>query len=300
MNSVYTLAKTIETWRKAASALALALLASAAPAHAQAPAHGYSTSHPGLLRDINAMRQQGCEGQPGKSAPLRENEALSAAAARLAGGERLDEALKGAGYRAVSGTQIILRGSGATLLTRAGLGTSCNLLTQAELTEAGFHQHAAKTWIIVAEPFVPPDAAQADEVQSRVLALVNEARTKPRRCGTESFAATRPLQFSAGLQAIAAAHASDMARHNYFDHAGRDGSHVEERASSGGYRWRSIGENIAAGHTRAEAAMQDWLGSPEHCANVMSPAYTEMATAFAVNNSSKAGIYWVQVFGTAR
>ncbi|WP_341922869.1 CAP domain-containing protein [Polaromonas sp. YR568] len=296
MNSVCTLVKTRETWRSAAAGLALALLAATGQVHAQAD----STTQPGLLRDINAVRQQGCEGQPGKAAPLRENAALSAAATRLSSGDRLDEALKAAGYRAVSGAQIILRGAGATLLTRASLGTSCSVLTQADLTEAGFHQHAAQTWIVVAAPFSPPGAAQADDVQSRVLALVNEARAKPRRCGTESFAATRPIQLSARLQAVAAAHAADMANHNYFDHAGRDGNHVEERASSGGYRWRHIGENIAAGHTRAEAAMQDWLGSPEHCANVMSPAYTEMGAAFAVNNSSNAGIYWVKVFGTAK
>jgi len=296
MNPVRTLLKTHETWRSAAAGLALALLAATGQVHAQAD----STTQPGLLRDINAVRQQGCEGQPGKAAPLRENAALSAAAARLYGGDRLDEALKAAGYRAVSGAQIILRGAGATLLTRTSLGTSCKVLTQADLTEAGFFQHAAQTWIVVAAPFSPPGAAQADDVQSRVLALVNEARAKPRRCGTESFAATRPVHFSARLQTVAAAHATDMARHNYFDHAGRDGSHVEERASSGGYRWRAIGENIAAGHTQAEAAMQDWLDSPEHCANVMSPAYTEMAAAFAVNNSSSAGIYWVQVFGSTK
>lgn len=294
MNSARTLVKTRETWRKAARGLTLVLLAATGQAHAD------SASQPGLLRDINAVRQQGCEGQPGKAAPLRENAALSAAATRLSSGDRLDEALKAAGYRAMSGAQIILRGAGATLLTRASLGTSCSVLTQADLTEAGFHHHAAQTWIVVAAPFSPPGAAQADDVQSRVLALVNEARAKPRRCGTESFAATRPIQLSARLQAVAAAHAADMANHNYFDHAGRDGKHVEERASSGGYRWRHIGENIAAGHTQAEAAMQDWLGSPEHCANVMSPAYTEMGSAFAVNNSSSAGIYWVKVFGSTK
>lgn len=274
----------------------LALLAATAQVRAQAN----TSTQPGLLRDINAVRQQGCEGQPGKAAPLRENAALSAAAARLAGGDRLDEALKAAGYRAVSGAQIILRGAGATLLTRASLGSSCSVLTQADLTEAGFYPQAAQTWIVVAAPFTPPGAAQADELQARVLALVNEARAKPRRCGNETFAATRPLHFNAKLQATAAAHASDMARYNYFDHAGRDGSHVEERASSSGYRWRAIGENIAAGHTMAEAAMQDWLGSAEHCANVMSPAFTEMGAAFAVNNNSSAGIYWVKVFGSAR
>ncbi len=296
MNSCCTLVKTRGHWRRAASGLALVLLAATAQVQAQTA----SAPPAGLLRDINAVRQQGCEGEPGQAAPLRENAALSAAAARLAGGDRLDDALKAAGYRAVSGAQIILRGAGATLLTRASLGSSCSVLTQAELAEAGFYREPARTWIVVAVPFSPPGAAQADEVQSRVLALVNQARATPRRCGAASFAATRPLRLSAPLLPIAAAHARDMAQHDYFDHAGRDGSHVEERATSAGYRWRAIGENIAGGHTQVEAAMQDWLASPEHCANLMSPAYTEMATAFAVNNSSSAGIYWVQVFGTAR
>ncbi len=297
MNSVHTLVKTRETWRSAATGLALALLAATGQVHAQAD----SASHPGLLRDINTLRQQGCAGQPGKAAPLRENAALSAAAARLSGGDRLEEALKTAGYRAVSGAQIVLRGPGhATQLTGAGLGKSCSLITQPNLTEAGFHQQAAQTWIVVAAPFSAPDAAQADDVRSRVLVLVNEARARPRRCGTEFFAATRPLRFSAKLQAAAAAHAADMARNNYFDHVGRDGKHVADRASNSGYNWRRIGENIAAGQTQAEAAMRNWLDSPEHCANVMSPDYTEMGSAFAVNNSSRAGIYWVQVFGSAR
>jgi uncharacterized protein YkwD len=296
MTSAPTLLKTRDTWRCAASALALALLAASGQAHAQAD----SASHPGLLRDINMLRQQGCEGPPAQLPPLRENAVLSAAAARLSGGGRLDQALTAAGYRAVSGAQLILRGAGATMLTRASLGRSCHVLIQPDLAEAGFHQQAAQTWIVVAAPFLPPAAAQADDVQSRILALVNEARARPRRCGSEFFAATRPLRLNATLQTVAAAHAADMARQNYFDHVGRDGSHVEDRASSSGYRWRRIGENIAAAHTRAETAMQDWLGSAEHCANVMSPDYTEMGSAFAVNNSSSAGIYWVQVFGSTR
>lgn len=300
MNTSSNSVQTRTTWHRVAGALALALLAATGPVPAQAQAPAVSASQSGLLRDINAVRQQRCEGEAGKLPPLRENAALSAAAARLAAGDRLDEAMKSAGYRAVSGAQIILRGAGATQMTRNTLGTSCSVLTQADLTEAGFHRQAAQTWIVVALPFLPPGAAQADEVQSRLLTLVNETRATPRNCGSASFAATRPLRYSAKLQAIAAAHAADMAQHNYFDHVGRDGSHVEERASSAGYRWRAIAENIAGGHTRVEAAMQDWLGSAEHCANLMSPAYSEMATAFAVNNSSSAGIYWVQVFGTAK
>ena len=169
-----------------------------------------------------------------------------------------------------------------------------------ELTEAGFYQRGTQTWLVLAAPFTPPQAAQAGDVQARVLALVNEARARPRRCGAASFAAARPVRWSATLQEAAAGHAADMARHSYFSHTGRDGSNVDDRASRAGYAWLAIGENIAAGQMQADAAVQGWLNSPGHCANLMAPVYTDMGAAFAVNNASSAGIYWVQVFGTAR
>ena len=50
----------------------------------------------------------------------------------------------------------------------------------------------------------------------------------------------------------------------------------------------------------ADVAVQGWLKSPGHCANIMSPDFSEMGAAFAVNPKSSAGIYWVQVLGAAR
>ena len=100
--------------------------------------------------------------------------------------------------------------------------------------------------------------------------------------------------------AAALAHATDMATHSLFAHEGRDGSSPADRATRAGYRWRSIGENIASGMTTPEAAVEGWLKSPPHCANLMAPQYTEMGIAFAVNRASKAGIYWGQLFGTPR
>ncbi|HEY3046140.1 MAG TPA: CAP domain-containing protein [Polaromonas sp.] len=283
--------------RSAAWYLALALLAATGQAHAQATA----PDHQSLLRALNAARQQGCEGRPGPATPLRENTRLSGAAALIAGGSQLEGALQASGYRAVRAAQITLRGySGATALAQGAVDNSCGIVTQGELTEAGFHQRGTQTWMVLAAPFSPPSTAQAGGVQARVLALVNEARARPRRCGNDSFAAARPLRLNATLRDVADAHAADMARHSYFSHTGRDSSHVDGRASRVGYPWRAIGENIAAGQMQAEAAVQGWLNSPGHCANIMSPAYTEMGAAFAVNNRSDAGIYWVQVFGAAR
>ncbi len=277
--------------------LAFGLLALCLSAHAQAPAPG----HPPLLGALNALRNQGCVKGARAVAPLRENPALSRAAALIAGGRKLEDALKAAGYRAVRAAQITVRGAaGTAALTRAALGKSCSTAVHSGMTEAGFHQRGKQTWVVLAAPFSPPAAAQAGEVQARVLALVNQARAQPRRCGNESFAAAAPVQLNATLQTIAAAHAVDMARYSYFSHTGRDGAGVDDRASRAGYPWRAIGENIAAGQMQADAAVQGWIKSPGHCANLMAPAYTEMGAAFAVNVGSSAGIYWVQVFGSTR
>ena len=49
---------------------------------------------------------------------------------------------------------------------------------------------------------------------------------------------------------------------------------------------------------RRLAVVQGWLNSPGHCANMMSPGFTEMGVAFVVDRKSEAGIYWTQVLAT--
>lgn len=275
--------------------LALAMLTGIG--HAQPTA----TDHQPLLRALNELRQRGCDGRPGPATALRENARLSDAAARIASGRALEGALQAAGYRASRAAQITLNGyNGAAALARGVMAASCKDMRQDDMAEVGIHQRGTQTWLVLASPFAPPDAAQADDVQAQVLALVNDARARPRQCDRAPFGAARPLRWSAPLQSISAAHATDMARYSYFEHTGRDGSRVSDRASRAGYPWRAIGENIAAGQMTAEVTVQGWLKSPGHCANIMSPDFNEMGAAFAVNSASSAGIYWVQVFGTPR
>ena len=275
--------------------LAMVMLAGMAHAQPTAP------DHQPLLHALNALRKQGCDGRPAPATTLRENARLSNAAARIASGSKLDGALQAADYRATRAAQITLSGySGATALAQGAIAASCSEMSQDELSEVGFYQRGSKTWVVLAAPFSPPAATQAGDVQAQVLALVNEARARPRRCGSESFGTARPLRFNATLQGVSAAHATDMARYSYFGHTGRDGSRVSDRTSRAGYPWRAVGENIAAGQTTAAVAVQGWLKSPGHCANIMSPDFSEMGAAFAVNAKSSAGIYWVQVFGTPR
>jgi uncharacterized protein YkwD len=291
--------KVPHAWRSAAGSLALVMLLMMLDASAQARVP--APEHPALLRALNTLRQQGCKGRPGPAAALRENPSLSRAAALVAGGSPFTDALKAADYRAVRAAQITLRSTtAAATLARGAVGKTCNSIMQGELAEAGFHQRGSQTWIVLAAPFTPPATAQAGNAQARLLALVNQARARPRRCGNESFAAAGPVRLSTTLHLVASGHAADMARYNYFSHTSRDGGSMVERASRAGYPRRAMAENIAAGQLQAEAAMQSWLDSPGHCANIMAPAFNEMGAAFAVNSKSSMGIYWVQVFGAAR
>lgn len=275
----------------------LGLLANSPPTLAQSP----EPEHPALLRAVNTIREQGCGEGQSRAPALRENAALSRAAALLGDGNKLDAALKAANYRSVHATQITLRGRTApAALAPNTLGKSCSVVMHLPLTEAGFHQRGNHLWVVLAQPFVAPAAVQGAQVEGRILALVNAARAQPRRCGKELFAAVPPLSHQFLLTEVAAGHAADMAQHSYFNHTARDGSTVDGRATRLGYRWRSIGENLAAGQMTPELAVQGWLDSPGHCANIMSPAFVETGSAFVVNTRSTQAIYWVQVFGAGR
>jgi uncharacterized protein YkwD len=133
-----------------------------------------------------------------------------------------------------------------------------------------------------------------------VLELVNEARSQPRNCGSERFAAASPLAWNEKLASAAIAHSRDMAQRNYFAHAAQDGSTVRERAERAGYEWQRVAENIATGQGSPKQVVSGWLASPGHCVNVMQPDFAHMATAYVMNLESANLIYWTQVFGTPR
>jgi uncharacterized protein YkwD len=105
---------------------------------------------------------------------------------------------------------------------------------------------------------------------------------------------------SAALTRASAAHAADMAAHGFMGHEGTDGSSTGERATRAGYRWRTVGENVAAGQPDAAAVVAAWLESPGHCANIMGAQFTEMGVAFTLAPQSDLRILWAQVFAAPR
>lgn len=130
-----------------------------------------------------------------------------------------------------------------------------------------------------------------------MLTLVNNARAVARACGSTNYPAAAPLAWHCSLEQAAQGHSTSMADNDYFDHTGIDNSTPGQRISAAGYVWRTYGENIAAGYSTAESALNGWLGSPGHCSNIMNSSFTEMGQAEARNAASTYGVYWTQNFG---
>ncbi len=235
--------------------------------------------------------------------PLKPHAALERVARDLARGDQLRQSLQATGYRATRSSAISIRGEGVGAQAEGMLAkqSNCGQLQDDAMTEVGIYVDARQLWIVMAAPFAPSAGESGQAAGQHVLDLVNAARAAPRYCGNRKFNAARPLRWNDSLAEASRLHAADMARNNYFSHSGRDGSNPAQRVERAGYRYRSTGENIAAGGQMKPAdAVAGWIKSPGHCANLMNPAFTEMGVAFAVERRSELGVYWAQAFGTPR
>ncbi len=43
--------------------------------------------------------------------------------------------------------------------------------------------------------------------------------------------------------------------------------------------------------------MFSWLGSPEHCANIMDPTFTQMGLGYALSPRGDSNTFWALEFG---
>ncbi len=138
-----------------------------------------------------------------------------------------------------------------------------------------------------AAPEPPPAALDTDAVQ-RVIDATNAER---RRAGVP------PLTPDPQLTAAADAHARNMARQNRMSHT-LDGESASDRVKVAGYRYRTVGENIAWNQPTADTVVDDWMHSRGHRRNMLSGDFTQIGVAVATNRQGEP--YWVQVFGTPR
>ena len=110
-------------------------------------------------------------------------------------------------------------------------------------------------------------------LESGVLSALNQIRAQH---------GLQPLKISARLTAASAQHSREMGTAGYFEHNSNDGTAFWKRIGrwygSTGYGYWSVGENLlwSSPEVDAPGALQLWMNSPEHRANILTPRWREI------------------------
>jgi uncharacterized protein YkwD len=130
--------------------------------------------------------------------------------------------------------------------------------------------------------------ATPSSFETEILTLVNQERAAQNLYS---------LSWDTELYDAAHSHSVDMATNNYFSHTSQDGRTFSDRIQAAGYQWSAAGENIAAGYSTLEAAMNGWMNSDGHRANILNSSYCDLGVGYSYNSGSTYGHYWTQDFG---
>ena len=134
---------------------------------------------------------------------------------------------------------------------------------------------------VIRELKLGPILSQLDEQELIALKLTNEQR---------AAAGLAPLVIDLKLCQTARDHSADMIKHGFFDHT----SPVEGKATVAdrGKRFGVIanGENIFAGNTSGAMAVEGWMNSEGHRANILNAGYRRVGFG-------RVEKHWTQVFG---
>ena len=209
--------------------------------------------------------------------------------------------MKSTSFALLSATILIFTGCGSTKVAHTAIiNTDRNHISQPDSKNVNKKRAHAHSSITKAQ-------------QKEFLTRINQVRSERRSCGKYgTMGPVGPLVWSDKLYEAAYAHSYDMARSSHFSHDGsgtrndraavemglRRGSKLRDRMSYAEYRWRAIGENIAAGQRTTQAAMDAWLRSDAHCKNLMSGHFTEVGMAYYPSND-QLQTYWAQNFGSS-
>jgi uncharacterized protein YkwD len=124
-------------------------------------------------------------------------------------------------------------------------------------------------------------------LESGVLAQLNAIRAQHHLV---------PLKLNAELTDSAAEHTREMEQDGYFAHNSADGTvfwkRIQHWYAQGASRYWSVGENLlwSAPDIGAQGALQLWMNSPEHRANILDPNWREIGIS-ALHVASAPGAY---------
>jgi uncharacterized protein YkwD len=139
----------------------------------------------------------------------------------------------------------------------------------------------------VAQSGKASNRATLTSLESGVLAGLNKIRAQH---------GLQPVKISARLTAAAAQHSKEMGSAGYFTHNSHDGTAFWKRIGrfygSSGYGYWSVGENLLWSSPTVDpaGAMQLWMNSPEHRANILTARWREIGIS-AVHYPAAPGTY---------
>lgn len=127
-----------------------------------------------------------------------------------------------------------------------------------------------------------------DNMAREIVYLVNLERAQH---------ALPPLRVNRRLVTDAKLQASQIAETGVLDHVILSGPYPtpRQRAEAAGYRWDTLGENLALGFTDAPSAVAAWMQSPGHRANILAGGYSE--TGVVLESDAHGRLIFVQTFG---
>jgi uncharacterized protein YkwD len=103
-----------------------------------------------------------------------------------------------------------------------------------------------------------------------------------------------PVAVDPALNAIAKAHAVEMARKTKVGHDVGSGN-LDVRAKTAGYNYVRISENIAGGYQTLAEAFSGWRDSPDHKKNMLMKDATRIGIAVAQAPGYKYKVFWSMV-----
>jgi uncharacterized protein YkwD len=136
-----------------------------------------------------------------------------------------------------------------------------------------------------------PTLAEASAIERRAFEQTNAMRVQN---------GLPPLAWDADVCRMARVHSESMSRLNYFSHTTPDGQRLRDRARAAGIvTYTVLGENIAynQGYEDPGAfAVERWMASDKHRANILSPEFRAMAIGTFV--APDGSVYLTQTFIT--
>jgi len=104
----------------------------------------------------------------------------------------------------------------------------------------------------------------------RMLCAVNRVRVRH---------GLSPLGYDSRLEQLATDHCEVQGERARMGHDGQQGSESGDRIFSTSSEWIAAGENVAYGQDDQDSCLEQWMQSPGHRRNILSPDFTHFGSA---------------------